>query len=163
MPVLNKNLSRLTQPFVIHDSTQVTFLHPNRVIIYKIEIIHKNRWLFIQCELECYIVRINDRIITVWMQWSLRGNSKKTSHCINHKQVFCKGHNWHLLNTTFSFRTSISNKSGSVSCKLHMCGALSQSLKLLCRRMFLVFKNMHFHSFRNSVTRNVSNNHCVLQ
>ena len=28
------------------------------------------------------------------MQWSLRGNSKETSHCLKHKQVFYKGHNW---------------------------------------------------------------------
>lgn len=138
-------------------------MNPNHVVINKIEMIRENRWLFIHCELQYYVLRIITRIITVWLQWSLGANSKETSHRVKHKQVFYKGHNWHLLNTTFSFEPALATKSGRTTCKLHTCGAMSQSLKLLCWRVFLVLKNMHIHSFRNWVKRNVSNNNCVLQ
>jgi len=122
--------------------------------------IHKNRWLFIQCQPGCYVVRITDRIITVWMQWSLCGNSKETSHCVQHKQVIYTGHNWHLLNATFSFRTSISYKIRQCNMQVAQVWCTVSVTKVSC---ILVFKNMHIHSFRSQVTRNVSNNHCVLQ
>ena len=59
----------------------MAFLHPNRVIIYKIEMIREKQ-MAVQCELQYYVVRIIDRIITVWLKWSLGANSKETSHCV---------------------------------------------------------------------------------